>query len=350
MNWNVGHLDLRNQPQHTHCWNQEFNMRGFLYGMSTAGRILVTLILLAPFFFSAAQANAAVSGDMGSVGVISSVSGNAQITHSTAAQQADQPKFHGPIIYGDHLSTSKDSTLGLLVGQNSLLTMRELSDVRIAETTRNKQVLEMVSGRACLAVGQSATTEPLVLKTATTMVTIAPGTLLSVDVTTPPQKSALPSEPSGDLVTLVATSAQGAKQGKTPVVETYQVVEGSVDIISLASGSSAISLRAGQSLQVTGGVRGQPVAAPPIDCRAQDIQIIPSHTAIPAPAQHTIVKEQLQTSSAVSPTERVAAMSQPSVSQSFHVPTDVIATTTTAITDPNRILGSTHTTISVRLP
>ena len=321
--------------------------------MKTTSRMLVTVFLVAPLFVSAAHANAAVSGDMGSVGVISSVSGNAQITHSTAAQQSDQPKFHGPIIYGDHLSTSKDSTLGLLVGQNSLLTMRELSDVRIAETTRNRQVLEMVSGRVCLAVGQptTTTTEPLVLKTATTMVTIAPGTLLSVDVTTPPQKSALPNESSGELITLVATSAQGPKQGTAPVVETYQVVEGSVDIVSLASGSSSVSLRAGQRLQVTGGVSGQPVAAPPIDCRAQDIQIIPSHTAIPAPAQHTIVKEQLQTASSESPTERVAAMSQPSVGQSFHVPTDVIATTTTAITDPNRILGpTTHTTITVTLP
>ena len=319
--------------------------------MKTTSRMLVTVVLVAPLFVSTAQANAAVSGDIGSVGVISSVSGNAQITHSTAAQPSDQPKFHGPIIYGDHLSTSKNSTLGLLVGQNSLLTMRELSDVRIAETTRNKQVLEMVSGRVCLAVGQPATgaTEPLVLKTATSMVTIAPGTLLSVDVTTPPQKSALPSESSGDLVTLVATSAQGAKQGKTPVVETYQVVEGSVDIVSLAPGSSAISLHAGQRLLVTGGVRGQPVAALPIDCRAQDIQIIPSHTAIPAPAQHTIVKEQLQTASSESPTERVAAMS-PSTSGEPLIGT--IPTPNIPITgrSASEILQTTRTTITVRLP
>ena len=321
--------------------------------MNTTSRMLVSVGLVASFFITALQAHAAVSSDMGSVGVVSSVSGSAQITHSTATQPSDQPTFHGPIIYGDHLSTSKDSTLGLLVGQHSLLTMRELSDVRIAETTRHKQVLEMVSGRVCLAVGQPATgaTEPLVLKTATSMVTIAPGTLLSVDVTTPSQKSALPSESRGELVTLVATSAQKAKQGTAPVVETFQVVEGSVDIVSLASGSSAISLRAGQRLQVTDGVRGQPVAAPPIECRAQDIQIMPSHTAIPRPAQHTIVKEQLQTASAESPTERVAAMTQPSVSQSLAIPAGVIIPTTNANNNPNLILGpSTHTTIRVTLP
>jgi len=53
-----------------------------------------------------------------------------------------------------HLSTGKDSSLGLLVGQNSLLTMRELSEVRIAETVRNKQILEVAKGRVCLAVSR----------------------------------------------------------------------------------------------------------------------------------------------------------------------------------------------------
>ena len=98
-------------------------------------------------------------------------------------------------------------------------------------------------------------------------------------------------------------------------------------------------------------MRGQPFAAPPVDCRAQDIQIIPSHTAIPAPAQQTIVKEQLQTASAESPTVRVAAMTQPSAGQSLNIPTDVITTTTNANRDPTLILGpTTRVTILVTLP
>ena len=329
--------------------------------MNMTSRLLVTVVFVTPLFFSTARANAAVSGDMGSVGVISSVSGNAQITHSTATQPSDQPKFHGPIIYGDHLSTSKDSTLGLLVGQNSLLTMRELSDVRIAETTRNRQILEMVNGRACLAVGQpaSSTTGPLTLRTPTATVTAGPGTLFSVDVAAAPQKSELSSESSGELVTLVAMSAQGAKQMTAPVVETYQVVEGSIDIVSLASGSSSISLHAGQSLRMVDGVRGQPFVAPPLDCRTQDIQILPPHTTIPAPAQHTIVEHQIQTADAVSHTqhrtEPAAAMSPSTGVQSSTVtiPTNVIIPTTIAITnaDPTLILGpTTRTTISVKLP
>lgn len=316
--------------------------------MITTGRMLVAVVLLASFLFSVTPANATLSDDMGSVGVISSVNGEARITHSTEIQQSDQPKFHGPIIYGDHLSTSKDSTLGLLVGRNSLLTMRELSDVRIAETVRNRQILEMVSGRVCLAVGQpaAATTEPLMLRTPTTMITAAPGTLFSVDVAAAPQKSALQSGASGKLVTLIAMTGQADKRGTAPVVETYQVVEGSIDIVSLASGSSSISLRTGQSLRVAGGVRGQPFVAPPVNCRAQDIQIIPPHTTIPAPAQQMIVQQQMQTAG----TETVAAMSQSFGGQpSNGIPNGVILPYTGI--NPSNIPGSTtHTTISVVLP
>lgn len=313
--------------------------------MITVCRMPAMVLLVAPFFFLAAPANGTANDDIGSVGIISSVNGEARITHSTATQQSDQPTFHGPIIYGDHLSTSKDSTLGLLVGQNSLLTMRELSDVRIAETVRNRQILEMVSGRACLAVGQPATstTEPLVLRTPTTMVTAAPGTLFSVDVTPAPQKSAIQSGTGKELVTFTAMTAQVAKGGTAPVVETYQVVEGSIDIVSLASGSSSISLRTGQSLRVAGGVRGQPFVAPPVNCRAQDIQIIPPHTTVPVAAQRMIVQQQMQTAG----TQSVAAMWQPSGGQSSSGTLGYVGVylPTTTANGP-----TTRTTVSVTLP
>lgn len=312
------------------------------------GRILIPAVLVVLFFFSTAQADATVNDDLGSVGVISSVNGEARIRHSTDIQQADQPTFHGPIIYGDQLSTGKDSTLGLLVGQNSLLTMRELSDVRIVETTRNRQILEMVSGRVCLAIGQpaSSTTEPLKLKTPTTMVTVAPGTLLSVDVTTAPVKSALQSGANEEHMALIAMSTQKATGGTAPVVETFQVIEGSIDIVSLASGSSPISLHTGQSLRVAGGVRGQPFVAPPVNCRAQDIQIIPPHTTIPVPAQRMIAQQLMQTAGA----ERVAAMAPSSGGQPPTLTLPVGVFLPTQDSRASDIGSTTRTTISVVLP
>lgn len=323
-------------------------MSGNIGHLDPRGRILIPVVLVVSFFFSAAQADATVSDDMGSVGIISSVNGEARIRHSTDIQQADQPTFHGPIIYGDHLSTSKDSTLGLLVGQNSLLTMRELSDVRIAETTRNRQILEMVSGRVCLAVGQpaSSTTEPLRLKTPTAMVTVAPGTLFNVDVTAAPQKSAVESGTSEEHVSLIAMSTQKAKGGTALVIETFQVTEGSIDIVSLASGSSPISLHAGQSLRVAGGVRGQPFVAPPVNCRAHDIQIIPPHTTIPVPAQRMIVQQQMQTAR----TESVAAMAPSSGGQPPTLTLPVGVFLPTHDTPASDIASTTRTTISVTLP
>lgn len=321
--------------------------------MNTLGRTLVIVVLLSPLLFSAVEADAAVSTDLGSVGIISSINGEAQITHSTETQQLDRPKYRGPIVYGDRLSTGKNSTVGLLVGQNSLLTMRELTDVRIAETVRNKQILELASGRVCLAVGLPAasTTEPLTLKTPTSMITVAPGTLFNVDVTAAPLKSSVQNGAGGARVIPVARTTQIAAATTTSVVETYQVIEGSIDIVSLASGPSPISLRTGQSLRVAGGVRTQPFVAPPVNCRMQDIQIIPSHTTIPMPAQRTIVQQQMQAAGI----ERVAAMTQSSGVQSSTgtIPSGVILPYTSA-TIPNTSAtiqnSTTSTTITVTLP
>jgi FecR protein len=314
--------------------------------MITTGRMLVTVVLLAPLFFSTAGVGAAQNTDLGSVGIISSLNGEAQITHSTDTQQLDRPKYRGPIIYGDRLSTGKNATVGLLVGQTSLLTMRELTEIRISETVRNQQMLELANGRVCLAVGQPATstTEPLKLKTPTSMLTVAPGTLFNVDVAAAPVMGALQNEAGGARVIPIAWPTQVAKGGTAPVVETYQVIEGSIDIVSLASGSSPISLRAGQSLRVTGGVRTQPFVAPLVNCRAQDIQIIPSHTTIPMPAQKMIVQQQMQAAG----TETVAAMAQSSGGQlsTGTMPSGVILPYTgTTITNPTTI-----TTITVTLP
>jgi FecR protein len=307
---------------------------------------MTLVVVFVPFYFNTAGADAAVSTDIGSVGIISSLNGEARITHPADTQQSDRPKYRGPIIYGDRLSTGKNATIGLLVGQNSLLTMRELTEIRIAETVRNRQVLEMTSGRVCLAVGQpvASTTEPLMLKTPTSMITVAPGTLFNVDVTAAPLLSSLPDGAGGGRVIPIARPTQMAKGGTAPVVETYQVIEGSIDIVSLASSSSPISLRTGQSLRVTGGVRTQPFVAPPVNCRTQDVQIIPSHTTIPMPAQRTIVQQQMQAAGI----ERVAAMTQSSGGQlsTGTMPSGVILPYTgTTITNP-----TTSTTITVTLP
>ena len=275
--------------------------------MKTTIRLVAAAVLLMTIFFPVENVNA---GDQGSsVAIISSVNGEARIAHPIGTRPSDHPKFRGPIIYGDHLSTGKDSSLGLLVGQSSLLTMRELSEVRIAETVRNKQILELAKGKVCLAVSRSADsgTGPYTVRTPTSLITATPGTLLSIDVEEPPQKSQVEDE-TNKLVVLAAMSGQAPKAA---AVETYHVVEGSVDIVSQASSSSPISLRTGQSLRVVGGVRGQPFVAPPVNCRAQDIQIVPVHTTTPAPAQQLMVQQQMQIASAEPlPEKGVGAMSQ----------------------------------------
>lgn len=304
--------------------------------------IAVASILLTPYF----QTHEGTAADQqSSVAIISSVSGSTQVVHPTGIQQPDQPKFRGPIIYGDHLSTAKDATLGLLVGQNSLLTLRELTDVRIAETVRNQQMLDIARGKVCLAVSKSSdvAAQPLILRTPTSMITAAVGTLLSVDVEPMPQKSQIQEIEHG-LVVLTATRPQSSKESATPVVETYQIVEGSVDIVSMASSAPPVTLRTGQSLRVTGGVRGQPFTAPIVNCRAQDVQVVPVHTHTPPAAQRMVVQQQMQLVGG----ERVAAMAQVSgaVLSGGSIPSGIYL----PFPNDNSLVPTTRTTIRITLP
>lgn len=266
-------------------------------------RLFAAVIVLLSMHVGAEQASAAENNEV-SVAIVSSVNGEARIAHSTPTQQPDQPRFRGPIIYGDQLSTAKDATLGLLVGKNSLLTMRELTDVRIAETVRNQQILEITKGKVCIAVGLQgeATAQPIMLRTPTSMITVSSGTLLSVEIESAPQKSQIQGEENG-LVFLTASRMQPSNGTSAPVVETYEVVEGSVDIVSLASNSAPVALRTGQALRVTGPVRSQPFTAPTVKCRAEDAQIIPVHTQTPPAAQRLLVQQQMR----IVGGERVAA-------------------------------------------
>lgn len=305
--------------------------------------IVAAAIALLTFPFGVEESEAADQGS--SVAIISSVNGEARIAHPTGTQQPDQPTFRGPIIYGDHLTTAKDATLGLLVGQNSLLTLRELTDVRIAETIRNQQVLDMAKGKVCLAVSNpgAAAGQPFILRTPTSIITATVGTLLSVDVEPAPQKSQV-SENGKRLVVLTATRPLPSKETAASVVETYQVIEGSIDIVSTASSAPPMTLRTGQSLRVTAGVRGQPFTAPIVNCRAQDVQIVPVHTNTPPPAQRMVVQQQMQIVGA----ERVAAMAQVSgiVPSSGSIPNGVYL----PFPNDNSLVPITRTTIRITLP
>jgi hypothetical protein len=312
--------------------------------MKSSIRILATAVLFLAIACHAQEGEAADQGS--SVAIISSVNGEARIAHPAGTQRPDQPKFRGPIIYGDNLSTGKDSSLGLLVGQNSLLTMRELSEVRIAETVRNKQILEVAKGRVCLAVSRSTDlgAGPFTVRTPTSLITARDGTLLSIDVEEPRQTSRIEDQ-ANKLVVLAAMSGQAPNVS----VETIHVIEGSVDIVSLAPGSSATSLRTGQSLRVVGGVRGQPFASAPVNCRAQEIQIIPVHTVPPPPAQQMMVQQQMQLASAEPlPQQGVTAVSQVADAGS---PVGTVPGGLYVPYTGSGLLGqTTRTTIQVQLP
>jgi len=254
-----------------------------------------TVAVIVSVMFCLQPSRAAADEDQGSVAIVSSVNGEARIVHLEEDQQSDSLKFRGPIVYGDHLSTAKDATMGLLVGEQSLLTMQELTEVRVAESTKNRQILEIAKGKVCLAVSRPNETggQAMILRTPTSTITAEAGTLLSVDVEVAPQTSRMSHGPAIGLPLLASNTPRIVAGGDSAVVETYHVVEGSIDIVSLAPGPSSMSLHSGQSLRVVGGVRGSPFEAPSVNCRAQDIQVVPAHTNTPGPAQRQIVQQQM---------------------------------------------------------
>jgi hypothetical protein len=305
---------------------------------------LLLSVLACGIFWLDVQANDTRSKENGSVGVISSVNGEARLMRPTDPKEADQLKFRGPIIYGDSISTSKDSTVGLLVGQNSLLTMHELSEVRITESANNRRMLELAHGRVCVAMSTSGSEAqaPLTLKTPTTVVTAMPGTLLSVEVAGSPNESSRIRR-NDERPIHVAMSTPSAQRGA--IIETYHVIEGSIDIVSQASSAAPVHLRTGQSLRMTGGVMGRPFVGPVPNCRLQDVQIIPPHTTTPKAAQQTIVQD-IRESAASTP---LAAMTQASGGQGTGstIPSGIIIPTTAFTLNPP---PTTRTSISVRLP
>lgn len=310
--------------------------------MSIVLRLSAAVMALLSMYVGDEQACAA-EDTQSSVAIISSVNGEARIAHPLPSQPPDQPKFRGPIIYGDQLSTAKDATLGLLVGQNSLLTMRELTDVRIAETVRNQQILEVAKGKVCIAVGRQGevAAQPIMLRTPASMITVPSGTLLSVEVEPTLQKTQVQEAERG-LVFLMASGTPPSKDTSAPLTETYQVVEGSVDIVSLASNAAPVSLRTGQAVRVTGGVRGQPFTASTVKCRAEDTQIIPVHTNTPPAAQRLLVQQQMR----IVGGERVAAQMLVSggASSGNGIPNGIY------LPFPTDNVQTTRTTVQITLP
>lgn len=283
----------------------------------------------------------------GSVATLAHVNGEAQIAHPKDAHRSDRAAYRGPVVYGDRITTAKEATLGLLVGQNSLLTMRELTEVRVEEAVQNQKILDVAKGSVCLAVDQSDGASAI-LRTLFSRITARAGTLLRVDVEPISQTSQLSNNEERGVVILTGTRARSAQEPTVAGGEMIHVLEGSasVAILSQPSSSSPITLRAGEAIRITNGVRGNPFTAPSVTCRVQDMQVVPVHINTPPPAQRLLVQQQIE--QPIPPIERPEGPA-PVI--------DTIAAAPSAGTIPGGIYIPTtgspptvQTTIQVRLP
>ncbi|NKB81966.1 MAG: hypothetical protein GKS05_08780 [Nitrospirales bacterium] len=252
--------------------------------------------------------------DGGSVGLVSSVNGEATIVRADRPQQVDRAVFKGPVVYGDRIRTGAQAMLGMLVGDAALVTLQESSEVMITEEPDLPQVVNLLSGRTCIACQAKGnqTNAPVTMRTPTTTIIAQPNTLLQIQVA-PGSEQAKPTnrQPQArPVLTAFPGSPSSAKSlrvqalGPTsPGQETIHVVEGSVEVISQIPGLAPVTVEAGQMVQVTGGTIGQPTAASPVSCRTQDIQLEPQHLITPPGAQEMIAQRLVKTSQFFSQTE-----------------------------------------------
>jgi hypothetical protein len=236
--------------------------------------------------------------DPGSIAIVSSVSGEAVVRHAEDPKTPNPASFKGPVVYGDRITTSKESTLGLLLGGKSLLTVLEQSSVEIKQAAPGVKLVEMVNGRVCLATAKPVLggTERTVVRTPSATVTAQPGSLFQVDVQGGGAGAVQDMGPSpgremdGGRAYRASLVAQAGPAGGPPVIETFTVMEGSIDIVSQAAGASAtpVHVPAGRAVRVVNGKIGEPFEAPPVTCRVQDLQKTPVHTAVPGGTQDAI--------------------------------------------------------------
>ena len=262
-------------------------------------RCLSVVLASSQILWSNALLGAMLPGDSRNIAVISNVNGEAFVRPAEDPGRARAASFKGPVVYGDRITTSKDSTLGLLLEQRDLLTVLENSNVEIKEPKPGFKVIDMSSGKVCLATSRLMSKEehPTAMWTPSMFATAQPGTLFQLEVNANPMatRNSLREKPALSEGRGYRTSLFAETNGAAAVTtETLAVIEGSVDIVSQVTASAPVRVTSGRAVKVVNGSIGEPYAAPSVTCRLQDAQVTPVHTTIPPGARDIIATREIE--------------------------------------------------------
>jgi hypothetical protein len=251
-------------------------MRQFSRSVRTIPSFICTLLIVPALSIAESPTTSAES----SVGVVTTISGQATVARaSLVRQQAIPLKFRDEVYLRDQISTKEHSTVKLLLGEKSLVTVRELSVLTITQELGLRSTVHLPIGKVSIAVAprKMKPGETIEIRTPNATATVR-GTVFIVEVKpvldyavpTPtagitgfqPSRVPLPSE-----VELLQTSN---------FITTFHVLKGRIDIRSLAEPDAApVVLQAGMSLEIAGTAIGRPSTSPPVEQLVDDLKSNP---------------------------------------------------------------------------
>lgn len=184
--------------------------------------LLVTALALGP--------SGALAQTPAAVGVVTTLSGEATVARAALPQPA-AVKFRDPVFPRDRITTGEKSIVRVLLGGKALVTARELSVLTISEAPLRSTVT-LDAGKVAASVIKARMQPGEIIEFRTpNAVAVVRGTVLVVEV---------------------SQGAAPAAGGPAPVTTTVSVVNGLVDVFSLAAPSAAPARVGGrQAVHVT---------------------------------------------------------------------------------------------------
>ncbi len=248
---------------------------------------IVTVMMLlwcVPVDLMQEQATAQSLTPKGSVAIVANVGGEALLNSIEGASSSKPIALQGSLVYGDRITTRQNSVLSMLVGEDALVCMDEFSEISIEQDANEGRLIQLTSGRACIStIGKEGANIDLTVQTPAATLRPSPGTLFSVEVSSPAKKEdqhtlaprAILTGFSKENTPIAPTKVSHIPQPKT---ETIQVMQGSVEVVSQIPGIQPVVVLEGFQVTVRRGIIGQLVKDSAVQCQIQDLQKDPQHT------------------------------------------------------------------------
>ncbi|MGB0909283.1 MAG: hypothetical protein ACPGYT_02885 [Nitrospirales bacterium] len=230
---------------------------------------------------------------------ICNVNGEVSIRSLTQGIEFAKVTLQDSVASGDRIETAKNSMVSMLVGEDAVVNIDQLSEVTIEQTKQFPKVIHVLRGTTSISTKNhnTHTNENVPIKTLASMIYPSPGTMFRVTVV---EKDIAQSRTNQQPQAIFTTSTNQNPlfvQGRTKpiareIIETIEVTHGSVEIVPQNTDISPMTVGEQFQVDITNGKLGGPVQGSGTQYDIQNMQIVPQHTANPTPIRSLIADNQ----------------------------------------------------------